>query len=149
MIHYYTSDMGSLVGGCYCGSIRYEVSPSPESKACVLCHCRDCQRLSGSAFSMNTAVRANTFRFTGGEPKWHTTPADSGNIVPRPRCGECGTIIYSRPSKDEDHLGDTIYIKTGTLDDPSEYWDPKVEIFINSCMPPFKRPGGTKQMEGM
>ena len=125
--------------------MRYAVDPAPEAKGCVLCHCRDCQRLSGSAFSMNTAVEAATFKFTAGDPVWHTTHADSGNIVPRPRCGECGSILYSRPSKHADQLGDLIYVKTGTLDDPSAYWDPKVEIFVGSCMGPYKRGDGTTQ----
>ena len=54
-------------GGCQCGAIRYEISGAPQ--LVYTCHCRDCQRLTSSAFSMGLVVAENAFSMTGVEPR--------------------------------------------------------------------------------
>ena len=66
-------------GGCLCGAIRYECSMEPS--ATIQCHCRDCQRNSGSGFAIVLAVQCASVTFQRGTPKRHTRPADSGNSV--------------------------------------------------------------------
>ena len=53
-------------GGCQCGAIRYEIREAPH--LVYTCHCTECQRLTGSAFSMALAVSAGVFHFAGTEP---------------------------------------------------------------------------------
>ena len=53
-------------GGCQCGKIRYEITEAPQSV--YTCHCRDCQRLTSSAFSMGVVVSETAFKLSGAEP---------------------------------------------------------------------------------
>ena len=65
-----------MTGGCLCGAVRYESTGEPGFA--LLCHCRDCQRQSGSAFAAGWRVPAAGFRVTQGEPKLYVRAADSG-----------------------------------------------------------------------
>ncbi len=106
----------AMSGGCLCGAIKYEIDGEPSMTG--VCHCRNCQRQGGSAFSTLAAVAKSAFRFTAGEPKLYTdTDTASGNSVERWFCGTCGSPIYSAlPGQP-----DTLFIKTGTLDDTSGF----------------------------
>ena len=77
-----------MAGGCLCGAVRYECSGEPVFS--LLCHCRDCQRQSGSAYAAAVRVPAASFRVTRGEPKLYVKTGDSGNQVTRAFCPECG-----------------------------------------------------------
>ena len=70
-------------GGCQCEQIHYEITEEPQSA--VTCHCLDCQRLTGSAFSLGIVVPENGFRLTGVEPRRLQRTADSGRVNTRPR----------------------------------------------------------------
>ncbi len=98
-------------GGCQCGAIRYEITKTPQ--LVYACHCRDCQRLTSSAFSMGMIVPENAFRLSGIEPRALQRLADSGRISTRWVCPECGSWI-ARPARD-----DLIRVRGGTLDDTS------------------------------
>jgi hypothetical protein len=79
-------------GGCHCGNITYTAEIDPESVG--ICHCTDCQTLSGSAF--RTSVRANKESFQlQGQPKVYVKTAESGAKRAQAFCPECGTSIYS------------------------------------------------------
>ena len=65
-----------FTGGCACGAIRYECSCEP--LLCWKCHCRDCQRSSGSAFAVVVIVPATAFKFTKGEPNYYAVKGKSG-----------------------------------------------------------------------
>src|SRR5215470_2525146 len=69
----------SFMGGCACGAIRYECSAAPIFA--LNCHCRDCQRATGTAYASVLRVPAKAFRVTQGEPRFYTVTADSGNTV--------------------------------------------------------------------
>ena len=79
-------------GRCHCGAIRYEAEVEPDSIA--ICHCRDCQRLSGSAFRANVSAPADTFRISG-RPKLYVKIGDSGARRVHAFCQECGGPVYS------------------------------------------------------
>ena len=78
-------------GGCHCGAIRYEAVV--DAAKAMICHCSDCQTLSGSAF--RTVVPALEFRLLSGQPKVYVKTAESGNQRQQAFCAECGTPIYS------------------------------------------------------
>src|SRR5947207_3498225 len=69
-------------GGCQCGKIRYEITDAPQSV--YACHCRDCQRLTSSAFSMGAVVAEAAFKLSGVEPRSLQRLADSGGCNPIP-----------------------------------------------------------------
>lgn len=106
-----------LTGGCHCGALRYEVSEAP--LATYTCHCTDCQRVTSSAFSMAITVRDTAFRLTAGEPRFAQKAADSGRVVIRWLCPDCGCWIVGGPQPGA-APGETIRrVRAGTLDDTS------------------------------
>ena len=80
-------------GGCHCGYITYAAEADPERT--TICHCTDCQRLSGSAFRVVVRVAGDTFKITAGEPTIYVKTAESGARRVQGFCPRCGTPIYS------------------------------------------------------
>src|SRR5947209_10944011 len=80
-------------GCCHCGYIMYEAEIDPEKV--VICHCTDCQILSGSAFRTVALTREGTFRLLSGKPKVYVKTAESGTKRQQSFCPEYGTPIYS------------------------------------------------------
>ena len=80
-------------GLCHCGNIRYEAEIEPEKVG--VCHCTDCQTLSGSAFNIYAPAPAESFRLLAGEPKIYVKTAESGNRRAQAFCPECGTRLYA------------------------------------------------------
>jgi hypothetical protein len=78
-------------GACHCGFITYEAEVDPD--AVEICHCTDCQTLSGSAFRTVVPARAATFRLLSGQA--YVKTAETGNKRIQAFCPECGTPIYS------------------------------------------------------
>ena len=86
-------------GGCHCGYITYEVEADLERT--TICHCTDCQRLSGSAFRVVVRVPGDTFKITAGEPTIYVKTGESGARRVQGFCPRCGTSIYSTAEGDE------------------------------------------------
>jgi hypothetical protein len=82
-------------GGCQCGKIRYTITEAPQ--LVYTCHCRDCQRLTSSAFSMGIVVAEAGFRLSGIEPRPLQRMADSGRTNTRGVCPGCGSWVASPP----------------------------------------------------
>ena len=80
-------------GGCHCGYISYEAEIDPEKIR--VCHCTDCQTLSGSAFRFNVSTRTGTFKLLSGELKIYVKTAESGAKRQQSFCPQCGTPIYA------------------------------------------------------
>ena len=80
-------------GGCHCGYITYEAEVDPGKV--VICHCTDCQTLSGSAFRTAAPTAEGTFNLLAGELKIYVKTAESGNRRAQAFCPECGTPIYA------------------------------------------------------
>lgn len=103
-------------GGCLCGAIKYAFDSDPAMTG--VCHCKNCQRQAGSAFSTLAGVAKNDFKFTQGEPKLYVDgDTNSGNKVERYFCGNCGSPIYSALGSQPEQ----IFLKTGTMDDTSDF----------------------------
>ena len=79
-------------GACHCGNITYVAEVDPDRAG--LCHCTDCQTLSGSAFRMSVPASKENFQLTG-QPKIYIKTAESGGKRAQAFCPECGTSIYS------------------------------------------------------
>lgn len=116
----------SITGRCLCGDVQYEIRSAPAVTG--VCHCKNCQRQAGSAFSTLAGVPKADFTFTRGKPKLYAdSDTDSGNTVERYFCGRCGSPIYSAiPSQP-----DVLYLKTGTLDDTSSF-RPQFQVWCDS-----------------
>ena len=80
-------------GHCHCGRIAFEAEVDPA--AVTICHCTDCQRLTGSAFRANVQALAAQFVLRSGMPKSYVKTAESGNRRRHAFCGDCGTPIYA------------------------------------------------------
>src|SRR5215469_13651803 len=80
-------------GGCQCGAIRYEIGEAPE--LVYTCHCTECQRLTGSAFSMALVVAGSAFHLDGTPPRPFFRTADSGRRVTDgfARLAEHGSVV--------------------------------------------------------
>ena len=103
-----------LTGSCLCRAIRYEVSvPITELRAC---HCRDCQKVSGAAGTVNALIPTNALRITQGTPRRFTKQADSGRTLHRFFCGDCGSSLFSR----REATPETTVLRAGAFDDPPE-----------------------------
>lgn len=108
-------------GGCLCGALRYEAVGEPIVAG--HCHCRDCQRASGSGFIPFMLFDATAVRFSG-EAVQVRSSALRGTEAVRNRCAKCGSLVFGGViGVDSDH---TIY--AGTLDDPARF-QPSVAIF--------------------
>lgn len=117
-----------LTGGCNCGAIRFEVSASP--LAVIACHCTQCRRQSGAAYSINLIVRASSMEVTGTPDTWQDNDTGSGAPLAREHCGTCGSPIRSVPSAAPKFLA----LKAGTLDQPGAF-APTMHIWTRSKLP--------------
>jgi hypothetical protein len=115
-----------LTGGCACGAVRYEITAEPSFL--FQCHCRDCQRLSGSAFVPVVYLPKSGFRWTKGTIRHHFTESARGGQHKRGFCAECG----SRISGGESETG--IGVTASSLDDAS-FFRPQVNIWVSDACP--------------
>lgn len=113
-------------GGCHCGFITYEGEADPA--AATICHCADCQKLSGSAFRTAVPVRSDTFRIVTGEPSIYVKTAESGNQRQQAFCPRCGSPIFSAPPGDGPK---TYMIRVGTVRQRDQIV-PKTQIWMRS-----------------
>ena len=85
------SDMVS--GGCLSGNVRFETTSEPAMQ--VLCHCVDCQTVSGSAFYTAYIVQLESVKLTKGEPRGFSVKSDMGRRNHRRFCRDCGTRLWA------------------------------------------------------
>jgi hypothetical protein len=116
-----------FTGGCICGAVRYECSAEPVMAG--NCHCRDCQKAGGGAFASALAVPTAALKITG-EVKYYDTKGDSGHMVSRGFCPNCGARLFGKPKA----MPDLTAILAGSLDDPSWY-RPGMDIYTASAQP--------------
>jgi len=112
-----------MEGGCACGAVRYRLHAPPMFVHC--CHCRDCQRQTGSAFALNALIETGKVELLAGAPEAVPVPTDSGR-----RCPACRTALWS----DYGRRRVMIFVRVGTLDDPAAL-PPDVHIFTRTKLP--------------
>lgn len=115
-------------GSCHCGHITYEAEVDPA--AVSVCHCTDCQVLTGTAFRTTVPARQENFRLAGGEPRVYIKTAESGNKRAQAFCPQCGTPIYATSPTDPQIYG----IRTGTARQRAEL-RPRKQIWCRSALP--------------
>lgn len=130
--------MSEVHGGCNCGAIRYRLTGDP--LAVAVCHCANCRRQSGSAFSVNVIVRANSMDMTGEVTTWEDNDTESGQPVLRQFCATCGSPIRSLSAASPK----VAIVKAGTADDPGRF-TPAIHVWIASALPWVEIPANLPQ----
>jgi hypothetical protein len=119
--------MPQIAGGCLCGKVRYSATGDPAFVG--VCHCKDCQKFTGSAFSVIIGVPKAALKVEGRLGTYVKT-GDSGKAIERRFCPECGSSIADEASA----LPDVVMLGTGTLDDAS-WVKPVMQIYCDSAQP--------------
>ncbi len=117
-----------ITGQCLCGAVHYRAAGPVLTTA--VCHCEDCQRATGSAFSVNVGVRASTLEVDGELATYETTGTDTGERRQRRFCPRCGSPVLTLLAE----TPDLVVLKGGTLDDRSRL-SPQVEVWRSSAQP--------------
>jgi hypothetical protein len=115
-------------GQCHCGEITFEAEIDPGGVR--ICHCTDCQTLTGSAYRVNVQTPAASFVLRSGTPKIYIKTAQSGNKRAHAFCANCGTPIYAAAPHDTQTYG----IRVGTLKQRAEL-RPRRQIWFRSALP--------------
>jgi hypothetical protein len=128
--------MESFAGACTCGEVRYRLTSRPLFVHC--CHCRWCQRETGSAFVLNAMIEANRVETLAGEPVAVLTPSNSGKGQKIWRCRRCQIALWSNYAG----FGDAVrFVRVGTLLEPDRL-PPDIHIFTSTKQPWVVLPEG-------
>lgn len=130
-----------MEGRCACNEVRYRLAAEPIVVHC--CHCRSCQRETGSAFVLNAIVEREYVEVLEGEPERVLTPSDSGKGQAIMRCPTCHVALWSHYGGADDKVA---FIRAGTLEDPAAV-TPDVHIFTRSKLPWVALPQGVPAFE--
>ncbi len=115
-------------GACHCGAIAYEAEVDPARA--VICHCIDCQTLSGAAFRASVPARVEDFRLLKGAPRTYVKTAESGNRRIQAFCGDCGSPFYSADAEG----AKTYNLRIGVMAERAAL-PPQREIWCESALP--------------
>jgi hypothetical protein len=115
-------------GGCHCGNITYEAEIDPD--AVSICHCTDCQHLTGSAYRVTVRVGKDDFKLRG-KPKIYIKTADSGNKRAHAFCPECGTPLYATSTDADPQI---FGLRVGTARQRAQL-PPKKQGWFRSALP--------------
>ncbi|GAB7350051.1 hypothetical protein MBLNU459_g0721t1 [Dothideomycetes sp. NU459] len=131
-------------GSCLCGKVGISYTGEPAVKA--LCHCTDCRKMSGSAYSVNNVVSEEGFKTTGN-PKVFSKVADSGKEIHSYFCGDCGSTLY----RDGGAFPGMKVVKVGVLEkkDDLEEAKPVAELYGPSRPSWLSAIPGADQKQGM
>jgi len=128
-------------GGCLCGAVRYEIDGEPMFAG--HCHCRDCQKATGTGHVSITALPRQAVEITG-ETRGYTVEGESGKSYTRNFCPICGSLVFG----EAEAMPGVVTITAGTLDDPSVY-APQMSIFTRSRPAWDHLAGGLPEFETM
>ena len=126
-----------LEGGCACGAARFRLTSAPMFVHC--CHCRDCQRQTGSAFVLNALVETDRITLLSGALEPVAVPTDSGRPHDIHRCRACRTALWS----DYGRRPYLRFVRVAILDAPHAI-APDVHIFTKSKVPWVRLPEGAR-----
>ena len=124
--------MASIKGSCLCGNIHYSSASEPIFSG--VCHCKNCQKSTGTAFSIVVGVSKEKFKVEGKSLTVFQDIGNSGQPVLRHFCNNCGSQIYSELTTSPN----LVFIKAGTLDDNS-WLEPKMHVWWSSAQPWVKK----------
>jgi hypothetical protein len=115
-------------GRCHCGKITY--SAEVDESAVSVCHCTDCQRLSGSPYRASVAAKRADFELHSGEPKTYVKTSEDGTQRVQTFCGDCGTPIYATGLDESSPLN----LRVGALNERAAL-APRRQIWMRSALP--------------
>jgi len=115
-------------GQCHCGFVTYEAEIDPQEIA--ICHCTDCQRLTGSPYRVTATVPRAALRLTGNEPKIYEKTADNGRTRRQFFCPECGSPLFTTGTGAE---AETFGIRWGSINQRAAL-KPRSQIWCASAM---------------
>ena len=115
-------------GHCHCGQIRYEAQV--DATQVSICHCTDCQTLTGTAYRVSVPAPVKDFVLLSGAPKIYIKTADSGTKRAQAFCSNCGTPIYAADA----HNPQTYGLRVGTLTQRAAL-PAKRQIWFHSALP--------------
>ena len=102
-------------GRCHCGKLAYRAEIDPDKV--LICHCTDCQTLSGSAYRVVAFTLEDALEFVTGEPKIYIKLAESGRERAQAFCANCGSAIYATSVGE----GPKVYgLRVGTIEQRAE-----------------------------
>ncbi len=130
----------NLEGRCACGAVAYRLAGEPMFVHC--CHCRDCQRQTGSAFVINALIEADRVALLSGEPVAVPVPTDSGRPHDIYRCPACQVAVWSTYGG----VKAIRFVRVGTLDEPAAV-TPDVHIYTRSRLPWVRLPADVPAFE--
>jgi hypothetical protein len=132
-----SADSRTYDGGCTCRQVRYRLTSEPLFVHC--CHCRWCQRETGSAFVLNALIEADRVQLLAGEVTVIDTPTQSGKGQRISRCPRCQIAVWSNYSG----AGEAVrFVRVGTLDEPASL-RPDIHIYTASKQPWLTLPSDT------
>ena len=131
--------MPTITGGCLCGKIRYSADAEPAFVG--LCHCRDCQKFTGSAFAAVIGLPKSAVTATGALKEF-TKQGDSGKPINRMFCPECGASVMD----EAEAAAGIVMIQAGTLDNTS-WVKPTSQIYCASARPAVQLFGEMKSFD--
>jgi len=133
----------NLQGRCACGAVRYKLTADP--LIVHACHCLDCQRITGGAFVINMWIESRCVEADRSGLKSYLLKGGSGQKHEVFFCPTCGTYVWSKY-----HIapGDCLFVRAGTLDDPSVI-KPDVHIFTRSKVPWLELPKDARKFESI
>ena len=113
-------------GACHCGKITFTADIDPQ--AVGICHCTDCQTLSGTAFRTVVRAKSEDFKLLTGKPKVYIKTAESGNKRAQVFCADCGTPLWATTPTDQKVYG----LRVGALRQRNEL-KPRRQIWARSA----------------
>ncbi len=128
-----------LTGRCQCGAVRYEHSGQPG--AVYICHCRECQKQSASAFGISVEMPRDGLRLLQGTPNFWTRGTDTGRKLRCAFCPDCGARLWHESE------ADWLTLKGGSLDQPVDVSN-AIHIWTRRKLPGIVIPEGAVQYPG-
>ena len=116
-------------GRCHCGQVRFEAEVDPS--VLNVCHCTDCQTLTGSAFRVTIQAAAEHFKLLSGTLTSYIKTADSGNKRRHSFCGTCGTPIHASDLENPPRYS----LRIGTIAQRAAFAAPRRQIWRRSALP--------------
>ncbi|KZM20719.1 uncharacterized protein EKO05_0007927 [Ascochyta rabiei] len=136
----------AITGGCYCTAVRYRLLTSP--LFCYACHCTDCQKATGSAFSLHLSIEAyNIAIISETKPSLVSItpkPSKPQEVSKRAVCPQCGTLFWSHDNPWGYPISD---VRIGTLDFPG-IMEPDMHSFVGSKLGWIDLPRDAKTSKG-
>jgi hypothetical protein len=115
-------------GSCHCGLVRYEAVVDPHRTA--ICHCTDCQKLTGSAYRVSVPAEEGSFQLLAGKASVYIKIGDSGGRRAQAFCPNCGSPLYTYDADDPKVYG----LRVGCIDERA-LLIPRKQKWCRSALP--------------